>query len=237
MRRTRAVRVASVTRVPSTRTLPASGMSRPRMRRSTVDLPEPLEPRSTCTVPAATSSDTSSRATRSPKRLVTPRSSITTRGAAAFPLSASGDGSANHSRGPERRDLVRGELKETAQHLLGVLAQGGRGGAHRARRLRQAHGHADHSYGARARVGHVHERAARLHLWVVDNLRDAVDGPEGDALVEEDRRPLIVGAGEEGLLKRGDERLAVLHPIRVRPVARILGELGPADGGAEDLPQ
>src|SRR5262249_50602533 len=214
MRPTRAVRVASVTRVPSTRTSPASGMSKPRMSRSTVDLPEPLEPRSTCTVPAATSIDTSSRATWSPKRLVTFLSSITTRSAQDGLRSAGSDGSANHSRGPERRDLVRGELKETAQHLLGVLAQGGRGGAHRARRLRQAHGHADHSYGARARVGHVHERAARLHLWVVDNLRDAVDGPEGDALVEEDRLPLLVGAGEGGLPERGESPLAVLHPLR-----------------------
>src|SRR5215468_9861464 len=237
MRRTRAVRVASVTRVPSTRTLPASGMSRPRMRRSTVDLPEPLEPRSTCTVPAATSSDTSSRATRSPKRLVTPRSSITTRGAAAFPLWASGDGSANHPRCPQRRDLVRGQLEETAQHLLGVLAQGGRGGTHRARRLGKANGHADHAHLARAGMAHLHESAARLHLWVIHDLRDAVDGAEGNAFVDEDRLPLLVGMGEKGFLEGGDERLAVLHPIGVRPVAWVVGELGAADGGAEDLPQ
>src|SRR5262250_213703 len=237
MRRTRAARVASVTRVPSTRTSPASGMSRPRMSRSTVDLPEPLEPRSTCTVPAATSSDTSSRATRSPKRLVTPRSSITTRPAPAFSRSAGGGGSANHPRGPERRDLGRGQLEDAAQHLLRMLAQRGRGGAHRARRLGEAYGHADHAHFARARMAHLHEGPARLHLRVIHDLGDSVDGAEGDALVEEDRLPLLVRTREEGLLERGDERLAVLRPLRVRPVARVVGELGPADGGAEDLPE
>src|SRR5215510_8464876 len=237
MRRTRATRVASVTRVPSTSTLPASGMSRPRMSRSTVDLPEPLEPRSTCTVPAATSIDTSSRATWSPKRLVTFLSSITTRSARTGPRSAGGGGSANHPRGPERRDLVRGELEEAAQHLLGVLAQGGRGGAHGTRRLGEAHGHTDHAHGARAGVAHLHEGAARLDLWVVDDFRDAVDSSEGNALVEEDLLPLLVGPGEKGLLERADERLPVLHPIRVRPVARVVGKLGPADGRAEDPPQ
>src|SRR5215475_13323180 len=198
MRRTRAARVASVTRVPSTRTSPASGMSKPRMSRSTVDLPEPLEPRSTCTVPAATSIDTSSRATWSPKRLVTFLSSITTRSARTGPRSAGDDGSANHPCGPERRDLVRGKLEETAQHLLGVLAQGGRRGAHGARRLGEAHRYADHAHDARARVAHLHEGAPCLHLRVVNDFRDVVDGSEGNALVEEDRLPLLVGPGEKG---------------------------------------
>src|SRR6266545_2767646 len=77
MRRTRAARVEPVTGVPSTRTSPRSGSTTPRMSRRTVDLPEPLEPRRTWTVPASTSMDTPSSATRSPKRLVTSRSAIT----------------------------------------------------------------------------------------------------------------------------------------------------------------
>src|SRR5262249_58868212 len=78
---------------------------------------------------------------------------------------------------------------------------------------------------------------ARLHLRVVHDLGDSVDGAEGDALVEEDRLPILVRTREEGLLERSDERLAVLRPLRVRPVAWVVGELGPADGGAEDLPE
>ena len=65
------------TGVPSTRTEPASGQIRPRMSRSTVDLPEPLDPRSTWVVPGRTSRDTASRAGVAPKRFVTSWTSIT----------------------------------------------------------------------------------------------------------------------------------------------------------------
>jgi len=54
--------VAGPSGVPSTRTEPASGQIRPRMSRSMVDLPEPLDPRSTWVVPGRTSRDTASRA-------------------------------------------------------------------------------------------------------------------------------------------------------------------------------
>ena len=69
--------MAGSTGVPSTRTEPVSGQVRPRMSRSTVDLPEPLEPRSTWVVPGRTSRDTESRAGVAPKRLVTSWTAIT----------------------------------------------------------------------------------------------------------------------------------------------------------------
>ena len=56
---------------------PRRGQTRPRMSRSRVDLPEPLEPRSTWVVPERTLSDTASRAGVAPKRFVTSWTSIT----------------------------------------------------------------------------------------------------------------------------------------------------------------
>src|SRR5882724_10323335 len=70
-------RVAGSTGVPSTWTEPASGQITPRMSRSRVDLPEPLEPRSTWVVPERTVSDTASRAGVAPKRFVTSWTAIT----------------------------------------------------------------------------------------------------------------------------------------------------------------
>ena len=46
------------------------------MIRSSVDFPEPLGPRSAVSAPDSTSSETSSRATKSPKRLETLRTRI-----------------------------------------------------------------------------------------------------------------------------------------------------------------
>src|SRR4051812_8347547 len=59
-------------------TVPASGVSRPEITRSRVDLPLPLGPRSAVSEPLATSIETSSSATKSPNRLVTLRASIAT---------------------------------------------------------------------------------------------------------------------------------------------------------------
>src|SRR5216110_668545 len=90
--------------VGSTRTSPASGRRRPRMRRRTVDFPAPLEPSRTWVAPGSTARETSSRATRPPKRLVTWRRAIIARAA-----------------GPRRDDtgvVVRGE----AGYAAGVIA-------------------------------------------------------------------------------------------------------------------
>src|SRR5215470_3694343 len=239
MPRTRRARVLSLTAVPSTRTSPESGRTRPRMTRSTVDLPEPLDPRSTWTVPGSTLMDTPSRAIRSPNRLVTPLSSITI--GAAGPADSSwlsaGDGSANHACGPELRDVVRSQLEQAAQHFLRVLAQRRRRRAHRARRFREPDRYPDHANLARAGMLHLHERAARRHLWMCHDFRDAVDRAKGDTLGQENRLPLLVGTREEGLLQRSDERLAVAAAIGVRAIPRVVREVRPADGGAEDLPQ
>src|SRR5438034_1574574 len=235
---TRAARVASFTGVPSTRTCPSSGATRPSTTRSTVDLPDPLEPRSTWTVPDCTARDTPSSATLSPNRLLTCLSSITMMPhPAASGIAPGRGGSADHARGAQLRHLVRAELEEVAQDLLRVLAEEWRGRPHRARRLREAHGHADHSDPSRLRMIHFHEGAARLHLGMLDNLRDAVDGPEGDALGEEYRLPFFIGTGEECLLQLGDEGIPVAGAIAVGAIARIVGQLRAADGRAEDLPQ
>src|SRR3954447_15423649 len=60
------------------KTPPASAVSSPAITRRSVDLPLPLGPRSAVSEPLATSSETSSSATNSPKRLVTLRASIAT---------------------------------------------------------------------------------------------------------------------------------------------------------------
>src|SRR4030095_4180093 len=236
---TRVARVASLTGVPSTRTCPSSVATRPSTTRSTVDLPDPLEPRSTWTVPGCTSMNTRSRATRSPNRLLTSLSSITMVPArpAASGIAPGGGGSANDARGAQLRHLARAELEEVAQDLLRVLAEEGRGRPHRTRCLREAHGHADHADLPRLRMIHLHEGAARLHLGMLDNLRAAVDGPERDALGEEYRLPFLVGTREERLLQLGDEGIPVASAISVGAIARIVGQLRAAGGPAEDLPQ
>src|SRR5215472_1821865 len=58
------------------RALPASGASRPRMRRIVVDLPEPFGPRKPVTMPGRTSKVRSSTAGLPPYRLVSPRTEI-----------------------------------------------------------------------------------------------------------------------------------------------------------------
>src|SRR4051794_12245936 len=58
------------------KTSPASATSRPAITRRSVDLPLPLGPRSAVSEPLATSIETSSSATKSPKRFVTLRASM-----------------------------------------------------------------------------------------------------------------------------------------------------------------
>jgi hypothetical protein len=63
--------VIDVASSPEMTISPVSGVSSPAMIRSRVDLPDPLGPRSAVSEPPSTSSETSSRAANSPKRLVT----------------------------------------------------------------------------------------------------------------------------------------------------------------------
>src|SRR5947208_14766628 len=65
-----------VASAPPMKTSPLSAFSRPAMTRRSVDLPLPLGPRSAVSDPAGTSRLTSSRATKSPKRLLTLRTVI-----------------------------------------------------------------------------------------------------------------------------------------------------------------
>jgi hypothetical protein len=60
-----------VTSLPSITTRPSSGCSSPEITRSSVDLPLPLGPRRAVSEPVGTEIETSSTATKSPKRLVT----------------------------------------------------------------------------------------------------------------------------------------------------------------------
>src|SRR6187397_1646152 len=60
------------------RTLPSSGSSRPAITRRSVDLPLPLGPSRAVSEPPAIATETSSRAAKSPKRFVTPRTAIDT---------------------------------------------------------------------------------------------------------------------------------------------------------------
>jgi hypothetical protein len=62
--------VSAVASRPERITSPVSGHSSPATIRRSVDLPEPLGPRRAVSEPPSTSSDTSSRATNSPKRFV-----------------------------------------------------------------------------------------------------------------------------------------------------------------------
>ena len=65
-----------MTSAPAMKTEPPSGVSRPAITRSRVDLPLPLGPSSAVSEPPGTSIETSSRATNVPKRFETPRTEI-----------------------------------------------------------------------------------------------------------------------------------------------------------------
>ncbi len=56
---------------PAIDTVPESGFSSPAITRKSVDFPPPLGPSSAVSEPSRTSSDTSSSAVKSPKRLDT----------------------------------------------------------------------------------------------------------------------------------------------------------------------
>src|ERR1700751_5253228 len=86
-------------------TSPASGVSRPAMTRRSVDFPLPLGPSSAVSEPLSTSMETSSSATKSPKRFVTLCASI------AMSLLSG----ANHRHRNEGEHRERGE-----QHRAGV---------------------------------------------------------------------------------------------------------------------
>ena len=62
---------SEVTSRPPRLTVPVSGFSSPAITRSSVDLPLPLGPSSAVSEPSGISSETSSRATKSPNCLVT----------------------------------------------------------------------------------------------------------------------------------------------------------------------
>ena len=65
-----------LTSSPSMPTVPVSGVSRPAMIRSSVDLPDPEGPSSAVSEPSGTSSETSCSAVKSPKCLETELISI-----------------------------------------------------------------------------------------------------------------------------------------------------------------
>src|SRR5436305_6562648 len=97
------------------KTSPASGTSRPAMTRSSVDLPLPLGPSSAVSDPLATSIETPSSATKSPKRFVTLRASIATP-----VLPRSKDRHRDERQHGERREQHRGRIRI---RLLEVLVR------------------------------------------------------------------------------------------------------------------
>src|SRR5689334_22278978 len=105
------------------KTSPPSGTSSPAIRRNSVDLPLPLGPSSAVWDPLATSIETSSSATKSPKRFVTLRASIAT-----GVLPRSKHRHRNQGQHGERRKQdgrrVRARLLEVLVRRLHVLRQG-----------------------------------------------------------------------------------------------------------------
>src|SRR5689334_1830999 len=90
---------SAVASLPEMKTAPESATSSPAITRRSVDLPDPLGPSSAVSEPLATSTETSSSATKSPNRLVTLRASIATE---VLPRS-------EHGHCDERQDRERRE--------------------------------------------------------------------------------------------------------------------------------
>src|SRR3954451_17267499 len=95
------------------KTSPASATSRPAMTRRSVDLPLPLGPRSAVSDPLATSTETSSSATKSPKRFVTLRASIAT-----DVLSRSEHGHCDQGQDCKRREQDGGGVRARLVEVL-----------------------------------------------------------------------------------------------------------------------
>ena len=84
---------------------------------------------------------------------------------------------------------------------------------------------------------HLDQRAARCDLRVVDQLADAVDRADRDAVGEEELLPFLVRPREERVLERRDEAVAIARAVGVGAIARIVGQLRTPDDGAEHLPE
>src|SRR5688572_20899953 len=106
-----------VTSSPRIAISPASGISRPAITRRSVDFPLPLGPRSAVNEPPAIASETSSRATKSPKRFDTRLTAIDIRDLllVSWLEDAQGDERQDgeereHERGRVRRHLVEAQV-------------------------------------------------------------------------------------------------------------------------------
>src|SRR6267142_1974354 len=109
--------------MPNTVPEPDVGASRPQKRRMTVDLPAPLLPSRPKTSPAWTSKDTSSTATKSPKRFVRWSAS---RAGEAILLSGPADGALEVGQGDPHLGGGRSLVEPGAeQGRLGVEQLGG----------------------------------------------------------------------------------------------------------------
>src|SRR5581483_4442242 len=134
----------------------------------------------------------------------------------------------------ELGDLVGGETK-LDQHLLGVAARDGRGGAERGRRARKAHRRADDRQRAvhRAHDGLRHLQV--LHLRIGERLVDRVDRAGGDADVVQLLDELVHRHLAHLRVDRLAQRGAVfgLRPRGGGREARVLAELLRADHAEE----
>src|SRR6476620_10791886 len=99
------------------KTSPTSGTSSPAITRSRVDLPLPLGPRSAVSEPLATSTETSSSATKSPNFLETLRASI------AMSHHRHQEEGQNRQRRQQHRGCVGAGLVEVLVRRLHVLRQ------------------------------------------------------------------------------------------------------------------
>src|SRR6266851_3701969 len=105
---------------------------------------------------------------------------------------------------PKPFDLLVVEPELGAQHGVGVLTEQRRRRADAPRSLRQPHRRRDDPHLARGGVVAFDEDVARLHLRMVDDAIDRVDGAHGDAGRHQERLPLLVALRQEDFLKSRD---------------------------------
>src|SRR5690242_9000278 len=96
----------AVASLPEMKTSPTSAASRPAITRRSVDLPLPLGPSSAVSDPLSTSTETSSSATKSPKRFVMLRAVI-----AKAVLPAADEGHHDERGDRDRREHDRGGIR------------------------------------------------------------------------------------------------------------------------------
>ena len=114
-----------------------------------------------------------------------------------------------------------------------MLAHGGAGLAHAARRFGEARHDALHTHAAQFRIGHANDGLARLELRIGEDIGDVVDRREADLVAGKSLAQLLQSELADGGADDLVQRVAVLHARRIGGKAGVGQQVVEIEGGAE----